>query len=79
MTTDNVNNPRHYNTSSIECIDAMKAMAANADVDSHIAYLWQNTFKYLWRWPYKNGIEDLMKARWYLDRMIKEVDLEQYK
>ena len=36
----------------------------------------QNSFKYLWRWPYKNGLEDLKKARWYLDRLISEVEKE---
>lgn len=71
---DNVNHPSHYNQSGIECIDAMKAMTEGTSVDPHAAYCWQNSFKYLWRWPYKNGLEDLRKARWYLDRLIKEVE-----
>lgn len=75
---DMVNSPPHYNASSIECIDAMKAMSqandASWNVSNHMAYCWQNAFKYLWRWPYKNGVEDLKKCRWYLDRLIKELE-----
>ena len=72
--SDNVNHPSHYNQSGIECIDAMKAMTEGTTVDPHAAYCWQNSFKYLWRWSYKNGLEDLKKARWYLDRLIEEVE-----
>ena len=71
---DMVDKPPHYNTANIECIDAMKAMSEGADVSPHEAYCWQNSFKYMWRWPYKNGVEDLKKARWYLDRLIQEVE-----
>tara|TARA_R100000935_G_C2809340_1_gene154235 strand:- start:122 stop:394 length:273 start_codon:yes stop_codon:yes gene_type:complete len=69
-----VDHPPHYNAAGIECIDAMRAMAEDAPVSAHEAYCWQNSFKYLWRWPYKNGLEDLKKARWYLDRLISEVE-----
>ena len=55
MRHDSVNHPIHYNAAGIECIDAMEAMVSEADVDTHVAYCWQNAFKYLWRWPYKNG------------------------
>tara|TARA_R110002153_G_scaffold32253_1_gene97709 strand:+ start:531 stop:776 length:246 start_codon:yes stop_codon:yes gene_type:complete len=68
-----VNSPPHYNQ-SIECIDAMKAMADGTALPPHQAYCWQNIFKYLWRWPYKNGLEDLKKCRWYLDRLIEELE-----
>jgi hypothetical protein len=71
---DNVNHPSHYNQAGIECIDAMKAMTEGTSVPPHAAYCWQNSFKYLWRWPYKNGVEDLKKARWYLDKLIKEIE-----
>ena len=72
---DMVNNPAHYNQAGIECIDAMQAMVEGADVQPHASYCWQNSFKYLWRWPYKNGVEDLKKARWYLDRLISEIEV----
>lgn len=71
---DMVNKPPHYNSSAIECIDAMEAMSEGAKVAPHAAYCWQNAFKYLWRWPYKNGLEDLKKCRWYLDRLIEELE-----
>jgi hypothetical protein len=66
-TSDPVN-PSHYKQGSIECIEAIKAALGVG----FIAYLWGNILKYLWRWPKKNGIEDLKKARWYLDRLIQE-------
>jgi hypothetical protein len=72
---DAVFKPPHYNAAGIECIDAMKAMVETADVPAHQAYCWQNSFKYLWPWPYKNnGLEDLRKARWYLDRLISQLE-----
>jgi len=71
-----VDKPPHYNSANIECIEAMEAMSEGADIPSHQAYCWQNSFKYLWRWPYKNGLEDLKKCRWYLDRLIKKLEAE---
>jgi hypothetical protein len=62
-------NPSHYKQGGIECIDAIKA----ATGDGFIGYVWGNVLKYLWRWPKKGGADDLKKARWYLDRLIKEV------
>ena len=74
---DMVNSPPHYDQ-SIECIDAMKAMTEGKELPPHQAYCWQNAFKYLWRWPRKKkvGLEDLKKCRWYLDRLIAEVEAE---
>jgi len=73
---DMVNHPPHYNTHSIECIEAMKAMSEGAELpSSHAHYCWQNAFKYLWRHPYKtNQIEDLKKCEYYLKRLINEYD-----
>jgi hypothetical protein len=62
-------NPGHYKQGGIECIEAIKA----ATGDGFIGYVWGNVLKYLWRWPKKGGVDDLKKARWYLDRLIKEV------
>jgi len=72
--TTMVDKPPHYNQSTIECLDAMEAMVKSSKVPSHQAYCWQNSFKYLWRWHYKNGVEDLKKCRWYLDRLIKQLE-----
>jgi len=63
---DMVNNPSHYNKSGIECIDAIQAMTD----EGFEHYLQGNIMKYLWRYRYKNGVEDLKKAEWYLHKLI---------
>ena len=68
--SDMVNSPPHYNKSGIECIDAIAA----ATEDGFEYYLQGNIMKYVWRYRYKNGTQDLEKARWYLDKLIKEVE-----
>jgi len=67
---DNVNNPKHYNQAGIECIDAILA----ATGDGFEYYLQGNIMKYLWRYRYKNGTEDLRKAQWYLNKLIEVAD-----
>jgi len=67
---DMVNSPPHYNKAGIECIDALRAVTG----EGFEYYLQGNILKYLWRYRYKNGTEDLKKARWYLDELIKEVE-----
>ena len=67
---DNVNSPSHYNQSGIECIDAIKASLG----DGYQDYCKGNVMKYLWRYKYKNGIEDLKKAQWYLKSMVESVE-----
>lgn len=71
--TDNVNHPSHYNQSGIECIEAIKACTG----DGYESYLQGNIMKYLWRYKYKNGVEDLKKAQWYLNRLIEENDVHE--
>lgn len=66
---DVVEKPEHYNQDySIECIDAIRAATGLGFKN----YLQGNIIKYIWRHTYKNGVEDLRKARWYLDRLIEE-------
>ena len=68
---DSVNHPSHYTQGAIECIDAIKeAVKGLLGIE---AVCTANIIKYVWRWKFKNGIEDLHKARWYLDRLIDEV------
>ena len=64
---DPVDKPVHYNTGGIEAIDAI--MAATNDLSE--GYLQGNILKYVWRYRYKNKIEDLKKARWYLNKLIE--------
>jgi len=67
---DMVNSPPHYNQTGIECIHAISA-ATNTGFKY---YLQGNILKYLWRFDYKSKpLEDLEKARWYLDKLIEEV------
>jgi len=67
--TDMVHSPPHYNQAGIECIDAIRA----ATDDGYEYYLQGNIIKYLWRYRYKNGVEDLEKAQWYLEKLIEEI------
>ena len=68
---DVVNNPQHYNTGNIECIEAIQE---SMSPEAFKGYLKGNTMKYLWRYDYKGkAAEDLEKAGWYLNKLIKEV------
>jgi hypothetical protein len=69
---DPVAQPDHYNKGAIEAIEAIKA---SMHPQEYKGYLKGNCLKYLWRYEYKNGIEDLRKARVYLEWLIKEVAL----
>lgn len=69
---DPVNHPEHYNQGGIECIDALAA--ATVDLVGIEAVCTANAIKYLWRWKRKAGIEDLKKARWYIDRLIAKAE-----
>jgi hypothetical protein len=64
---DNVNHPSHYGNGSIECIDYLEDFLTK---EEFIGYLRGNIGKYLHRWRYKNGLEDLRKAEWYLTKLI---------
>jgi len=66
---DNVNHPSHYGQGSIEAIDYIEDFL---NEDEYQGYLRGNIAKYLHRWPYKNGVEDLKKARWYLNKLIEK-------
>ena len=68
---DKVNHPSDYTGGKVECIDALEA--ATKDLMGIQAVCTANAIKYLWRWKKKNGREDLEKAKWYIDRLLKEV------
>ncbi len=65
--SDMVNHPPHYNQKGIECIDAIQA----ATDTGFEYYLQGNIMKYLWRYRYKDGSQDLKKALWYLNKLIE--------
>jgi hypothetical protein len=67
--TDNVN-PSHYKQGNIEVIDFI--------LDQKFNYLEGNVIKYITRYKYKNGLEDVKKARWYINKLIMEVENEKH-
>jgi hypothetical protein len=70
--TDPVNSPRHYSGGNgVECIDAIRGSMSRVEF---LGYLRGNVQKYVWRYESKGGVEDLKKARWYLCRMIGELE-----
>jgi len=61
-------NPNHYKQGNIEVIDFI--------LDQKFNYLEGNVIKYMSRYKYKNGLEDVKKARWYIDKIIRELENE---
>lgn len=68
---DNIN-PSHYKQGKVECIDAIESATINKS--GVIATSTGNIMKYIWRCEDKNGKEDLIKAKWYLELMIEKWD-----
>ena len=65
---DVVNSPPHYKSGGIEAIEGIEA---SMGPEAYAGYLKGNIMKYMWRYERKGKrIEDLKKARWYLDRLI---------
>ena len=70
---DNVNHPNHYqNIAGVEAIDILNDVVKDLQ-GKQAAMLW-NTLKYLLRFQKKNGVEDLKKARNYLQWLIDDID-----
>ena len=68
---DNIN-PRDYNQGKVECIDALES--ATVDKKGIEAVCTANVIKYLWRYESKNGVEDIKKAKWYLNKLLSHLD-----
>ena len=66
---DPVDNPPHYKVGEMQAIDYIYQQLGAEGIKT---YLEGNILKYMHRWRYKNGVEDLRKARWYLDKLIFE-------
>jgi len=67
---DLVNNPPHYQ-GEVEAIDSIKA---SMSYEAFKGYCQGNALKYVIRYNRKNGVEDLRKAQWYINRLIKEIE-----
>lgn len=69
---DPVNHPTHYTQGGIECIDAIRA---SMTADEYDGFLKGQVIKYVWRYKHKGKpAEDLKKAMFYLDRLIKQAE-----
>ena len=71
---DNIN-PNHYRQGEIECIDAIKAATVNKTGIEAVCTA--HAIKYLWRYESKNGLEDVRKAQWYINRLVSELEKKQ--
>lgn len=72
---DMVNHPQHYKTESgLEAIDVIEAFTDG--LQGYEAVETGNVLKYICRWKKKNGLEDLKKAQWYLNRLISKLEKE---
>lgn len=67
---DNIN-PEHYKVGGLETWDILKAKLTSTEL---AGYCKGNILKYVTRCKHKNGIEDLKKAAWYLNNLIKEIE-----
>jgi hypothetical protein len=67
-----VNHPSHYAKGGVECIDAIKASMSS---EAFNGFLKGNVLKYVWRYESKaKPVEDLKKAKWYLEKLMSEVE-----
>lgn len=68
---DDINHPQRYQSDSgIEVIDVIEAFTK--DLHGVVAFDIGNALKYLCRWKKKGGIDDLKKAKWYIDHVIEK-------
>lgn len=69
---DVVNHPSHYTKGRIECIDAIdSATTGKSGIE---AVCVANVIRYLWRYEEKGGLESVRKAKWYLNKLISELE-----
>lgn len=68
-----VSHPPHYQSETgMEVIDVIEAFTF--DLKGIEAVCAGNVLKYICRWKAKNGLQDLKKAQWYLNRLIEHVE-----
>lgn len=67
--------PSHYDgDGEVSCERALRSMTWLSTLPPMQLWWWGCAFKYLWRWPWKNGAEDLRKAHDCIGRLLEEVD-----
>lgn len=67
---DKVNHPKHYTNGKYETIDIIEDMLSP---EEFIGFCIGNSIKYLSRYKYKNGLEDIKKAQWYIKRAEEKI------
>lgn len=67
--SEKVNHPVHYMAGGIEVI---KYLESKLSPEAFEGFLIGNVHKYISRYSHKNGVEDLKKALWYLQKVIEE-------
>ena len=72
---ETVSHPAHYCQGGVECIDALEA--ATTGLQGIEAVCTANAIKYLWRHQHKNGVQDLRKAIWYIERLIQHYEMQE--
>lgn len=72
-----VNHPSHYNSLKRETIDILYDFLSD---EEYKGFLKGNVLKYMHRYQFKNGVEDLQKAKWYLEELLRiETEAESLK
>ena len=64
MNEDLINHPKHYTQGKIEVHSFI--------LDQQLPWDAGNVVKYVCRYRFKGGLEDLLKARWYLNSLIRK-------
>lgn len=75
VSNEAVNSPSHYTATKIEAIEIIKLITEN-EKNGFVGGLITNIVKYIIRFRHKNGVQDLKKAKWYLERLILEIESE---
>jgi hypothetical protein len=65
--SEEVNHPARYNVGKVECIDAIESAVSHCN--GFEGFCIGNVIKYLWRFKEKGGVQDLEKAKWYLNKL----------
>jgi hypothetical protein len=71
--TDLINNPPHYNSLEAACPNCGENIEC-IEITSKMDFVIGNAVKYLWRYKHKNGLQDLLKAKWYINYEIARLE-----
>ena len=75
---DMVNNPPHYDLGGLQVIDIRDMLLQRIEKSDILSYpqadYWSRSWEYMTRFMEKGGVQDLRKAKWYLDRLVESFD-----